>query len=79
MLLGNPVDLDENTPDVGASAFPVAFGSWRRGYRIVDRLGRLLLRDPQASKPNVLFYITKRVGGSLADSNAIKLLKVAAS
>lgn len=76
-LLGFPVALDENMPSVGANAFPVAFGNWRRGYRIVDRLGTRLLRDPYTNKPKVMFYMTKRVGGAVADSNAIKLLKVA--
>lgn len=79
MLLGYPVAIDENMSDVGANAFPIAFGNWRRGYRIVDRLGTRILRDPYTNKPNVMFYLTKRVAGSLADSRAIKLLKCAAS
>jgi HK97 family phage major capsid protein len=36
-----------------------------------------VLRDPFTSKPFVLFYCTKRVGGGVLDPNAIKLLKVA--
>ncbi|MEC9369531.1 MAG: phage major capsid protein [Pseudomonadota bacterium] len=79
MLLGYPVAIDENMPNIGAGAFPIAFGNWRRGYRIVDRLGTRVLRDPYTNKPNVMFYLTKRVHGSIADSNAIKLLKCAAS
>jgi len=76
MLLGYPVAIDENMPDIGAGAFPVAFGNWWLGYRIVDRtLGFRILRDPYTDKPNVFFYATKRVAGSVADSNAIKLLK----
>ncbi|MGH6924586.1 MAG: phage major capsid protein [Propylenella sp.] len=78
-LLGYPVVIDENMPNVGANTFPVAFGNWRRGYRIVDRLGTRVLRDPYTNKPNVLFYLTKRVAGSAADFNAIKLLKCATS
>ncbi|ODR94221.1 hypothetical protein AUC69_03475 [Methyloceanibacter superfactus] len=77
MLLGYPVAIDENMPNVGANTFPIAFGNWRRGYRIVDRLGTRVLRDPFTNKPNVMFYLTKRVGGCVADSNAIKLLKCA--
>lgn len=37
-----------------------------------------MLRDPYTAKPFVGFYMTKRVGGFLVDSNAIKLLKFSA-
>ena len=37
-----------------------------------------ILRDPYTNKPFVGFYVTKRVGGFLADSNAIKLFKFSA-
>jgi HK97 family phage major capsid protein len=56
----------------------VAFGDFRRGYLIVDRVGIRVLRDPYSSKPYVLFYTTKRVGGGVQDFDAIKLLKFAA-
>lgn len=79
MLLGYPVGIDENMPDLGAGNYPIAFGNWRLGYRIVDRLGTRVLRDPYSEKPFVQFYTTKRVGGTVADSNAIKLLKCATS
>jgi HK97 family phage major capsid protein len=46
---------------------------------VVDRTGIRLLRDPFTSKPYVLFYYTKRVGGGLLDGNAIKLLKFSAT
>lgn len=75
VLLGYPVAIDENMPDVAANSFAIAFGNWKLGYRIVDRLGVRMLRDPYSQKPFVFFYTTKRVGGCVADSNAIKLLK----
>ncbi len=74
-LLGYPVEIDEDMSDVGANAYPIAFGDFRRGYLIVDRIGMTLLRDPYTNRPYVHFYATKRVGGGLLDSNAIKLLK----
>ena len=55
----------------------MAFGDFRRGYLIVDRVGIRVLRDPYSSKPYVLFYTTKRVGGGVQDFDAIKLLKFA--
>ena len=79
LLLGYPVFTDEDMPDVAANTYPIAFGDWQRGYLITDRMGVRILRDPYTNKPFVMFYATKRVGGSIIDSNAIKLLKIAAS
>ncbi|MGM0584458.1 MAG: phage major capsid protein [Pseudomonadota bacterium] len=75
-LLGFPVALDEEMPDVGAGETPIAFGDFASGYIIVDRTGLRLLRDPFTDKPNVRFYTTKRVGGGVFNSEAIKLLRV---
>ncbi|STO65352.1 major capsid protein [Escherichia coli] len=49
------------------------------GVTIVDRIGTRILRDPYTNKPFVGFYTTKRTGGMLVDSQAIKLLKIAAA
>ncbi len=75
-LLGFPVALDEEMPDVGAGTTPIAFGDFASGYIIVDRTGLRMLRDPFTDKPNVRFYTTKRVGGAVFNSEAIKLLRV---
>lgn len=75
LLLGRPVVIEESMPAIEANAFPVAFGDFERGYLIVDRVGIRMLRDPFSSKPYVLFYTTKRVGGGVQDFKAIKLLK----
>jgi HK97 family phage major capsid protein len=45
-LLGRPVEFDENMPAIGAGNFPVAFGNWKAGYLIVDKLRIQYLRDP---------------------------------
>jgi HK97 family phage major capsid protein len=66
-------------PDIGANAFAIAFGDFRHGYLIVDRVGVRVLRDPYSAKPYVLFYTTKRVGGGVQDFDAIKLLKFGTS
>lgn len=79
MLLGYPTREAEDMPDVAADAYPAAFANWKRAYTIVDRVGIRVLRDPFTNKPYVGFYTTKRVGGFVADSEAIKLVKVAAS
>ncbi|MFM5929293.1 MAG: phage major capsid protein [Novosphingobium sp.] len=75
-LLGYPVVEAEDMPDVAANAFPVAFGNFRNGYLITERTATSILRDPYTNKPFVHFYATKRVGGQVLDSDAIKLLKI---
>lgn len=77
-ILNKPVEIDDNMPDIAANAFAVAFGNFRRGYIITDRMGIRVLRDPFTSKPYVKFYTTKRVGGGVANFEAIKLMKIAA-
>jgi len=77
-LLGYPVIEAEDMPDVAPDAFPIAFGNFRNGYLIAERSATSILRDPFTNKPFVHFYAVKRVGGQLLDSEAIKLLKIAA-
>ncbi|MBJ6986936.1 phage major capsid protein [Devosia sp. MC521] len=77
-LLGAPVTEIAAMPNAAASAIPIAYGDFRRGYLIVDRQGVRVLRDPYTNKPYVMFYTTKRVGGGVQDPQAIKALKMAA-
>ena len=78
-LMGYPVVVSEDMPDVGANTYPIAFGDFRSAYTIAERPDLRILRDPFSAKPNVLFYANKRVGGDITDYAAIKLLKVAVS
>jgi len=78
-LMGYPVLIAEDMPDIGSDAYAIAFGDFGAGYTIADRPDLRILRDPYSAKPNVLFYATKRVGGDVSDFAAIKLLKFAAS
>ncbi|MBN9017288.1 MAG: phage major capsid protein [Rhizobiales bacterium] len=78
-LLGFPVTEAEDMPDIAANALALAFGDFKRGYLVVDRLGVSVLRDPYSAKPYVLFYTVKRVGGGVQDFDAIKLLKFGTS
>ena len=77
-LLGYPVVEAEDMPDIAAGEYPIAFGNFRHGYLIAERSATQVLRDPFTNKPFVHFYATKRVGGQVLDSNAIKLLKIEA-
>jgi HK97 family phage major capsid protein len=74
-LMGFPLTEVEAMPDIGVDATAIAFGDFRRGYLVVDRVGIRVLRDPYSAKPYILFYTTKRVGGGVQDFDAIKLVK----
>ncbi len=74
-LMGFAIAESEDMPDIATDAHAIAFGDFRRGYLIVDRVGIRVLRDPYSAKPYVLFYTTKRVGGGVQDFDAIKFLK----
>ena len=78
VLLGYKYEEEESMPDIAADSIPLAFGDFKRGYTIADVRGTRVLRDPFTNKPYVQFYTTKRVGGGVMDSLAIKLLKIAA-
>lgn len=78
-LLGYPVIESEDMPDIGANALAIAFGNFHAGYLIAERTETAILRDPYSNKPFVNFYAVKRIGGCVSNSEAIKLLKFAAS
>ena len=73
-VLGYPVTELEDMPDIASGNAAIAFGDFRRGYLIADRQGARVLRDPYSSKPYVLFYTTKRVGGGIQNFDAFKVL-----
>jgi len=78
-LMGYPVLICEDMPDIAANAYAMAFGDFAAGYTIAERPDLRVLRDPFSAKPHVLFYASKRVGGDVSDYAAIKLLKIAVS
>jgi len=77
-LLGYPIVENEDVPAVAASSYSAIFGNFKRGYMIADVQATRVLRDPFTNKPFVMFYSTKRVGGGLADSNALVVHQLAA-
>lgn len=78
-LMGYPVLIAEDMPDIATGANAIAFGDFHAGYTVAERPDLRVLRDPYSAKPHVLFYATKRVGGDVSDFKAIKLLKFAVS
>jgi HK97 family phage major capsid protein len=76
-LLGKPVEIDDNMPDIAGNEYPIAFGDFKRAYLIVDHVaGVRLLRDPYTEKGFVKFYVTKRVAAGINNYLAVKFLKV---
>jgi HK97 family phage major capsid protein len=61
-----------------AAGLPIAFGNFKLGYWIVDRLAIQTLRDPytQAGNGYIRYWARKRVGGATVLPEAIKLLRV---
>ncbi|WP_417259027.1 phage major capsid protein [Celeribacter sp.] len=78
-LMGYPVLVAEDMPDIASDAAAIAFGDFNAGYTVAERPDVRILRDPFSAKPHVLFYATKRVGGDVSDFAAIKLLKFSVS
>lgn len=78
-FMGFGITEAEDMPAVGAGAFPLAFGDFKEGYLIADRVGMRITRDEITTPGFVKFYVRKRVGGKLRNTQAIKLLKIAAA
>ena len=74
-LLGRPVvEMPDLTMTGSPTGHNIAFGDWNRAYRIFDRVGLEILRDPYsaARRSIVTFHARKRVGGALVDGDAVK-------
>lgn len=80
-LLGKPVIEAAQMPNVGSNTYPIAFGDFRHGYRIFDRIPISILRDPftQATNGMVRFHGRRRVAGGVGKAEAIRKLKIATS
>ena len=74
-LLGFPVSEFADMQEIGTNSYPIAFGDFRSAYRVVDRQGVRVLRDPYTAKPYVGFYTTKRVGGDVTNFQALAFFK----
>lgn len=80
-LLGRPVIEDPTMPDAANGTFPIIYGDFNKAYRVYDRVGMSILRDPytQATKGMVRFHARRRVGGSPILTEALRKLKMATS
>lgn len=80
-IMGSEVVEAKDMPAIGAGTFPIAFGDFKKGYQIVDRISLAILRDPftQAASNCVRFHARKRLGGQITQAEAIWKLECAAS
>lgn len=78
-LFGYPVVEVDAMPDIAANSLSIGFGQFRSAYVIAERGETAVLRDPYSNKPFVHFYATRRVGGALVNSEALKLMRFSAS
>lgn len=74
-LLGFPIELDEEFPDIAANSLSIAFGDFAQAYITVDKPGIRMIRDPFTARPHVVIYAYRRVGGGLQNSEAVKFLR----
>jgi HK97 family phage major capsid protein len=78
-MLNRPVVFGNDMPAVASGSLPIAYGDFKRGYQIVDRLGMRVLRNPYIQHPLVRFQAFRRTGGVVKNFESIKLLKCSAS
>lgn len=80
-LLGRPIIEAPDMPDISGGTYPLAFGDFATAYRIYDRVGMSILRDPltQATSGLTRIHARKRVGGRLVRAEAIRKLKIGTS
>lgn len=79
-LLGRPIVLNKNMPDIAANAKPISFGDMSY-YFIKDRKSMSMKRMDElyATTGHIGFRIDKRVDGKLVLPEAVKVLKMAAA
>ncbi len=79
-FLGYPVvDGVEDLQAIGAGAVPMIFGDLKQAYRVYDLVGTSMLRDPYSYDAYIAIKTSKRFGGTVANTEALKLFKIAAS
>jgi HK97 family phage major capsid protein len=78
-LLGYSVFTTDAMPTFAADANIIAFGNWKAGYLLADRVGMRILQDPFTAIGQVSFYVRKRVGGTVLLNDSLKILRLSDS
>lgn len=74
-ILDRPYVEDDNMPVEGANNLVAVLADFKKFYKIVDKAGLAITRDPYSSKPSVEFLFRRRVGGGVEIFEAGKILK----
>ena len=78
-ILGYPYYQCADMPAVDTGTYPILFGDFKEAYTIVDKKSISILRDPYSSKPYIIIYATRRVGGKTVQPAALRKLHMATS
>lgn len=78
-FLGAVVEVDDNVANIAAGSLSLAYGNFKRGYKIVNRAGTTLIRDNITAKGTTKFNFRRRFGGGIVNFEAIKLMKFAST
>lgn len=79
-IFGYPVNYNGFMPlisDYATNPYPVIFGNFKEGYKIIISRFMLLIRDEVTSKGNVIMYKEIKKGGDVRRTEAFSLLKIA--
>ena len=80
LLLGYEVRQADHMAAIGENAFPVAFGSMFDAYEIVEGGGLRVTLDDNISTPGTTsWYIRRFISGKTVMSDALRVMKIAAS
>jgi len=72
-IFGIPVVCSSNMPVLGTNAMSIILGDFKAAYKIVDRVGVSVMRDPYTDKSFIKFYAVKRVGAAVVNPSAMKI------
>lgn len=78
-ILGRPVLEMKDMPSIAAAATPIAFGDFKRAFRIYDRVDLQVLPDLLTQRTNGMarFHARRRVGSAVVRPDAFRKLVMA--
>ncbi|MCK5017308.1 MAG: phage major capsid protein [Candidatus Peribacteraceae bacterium] len=76
VLYGKPVVFFDDMPVPATDSKSIAYGSFKDGYTVIDRIGIQIRVDDLTRIPFISYYTRKRVGGDVTNYESIKVLKL---
>lgn len=75
-ICGIPVDPSfDHMADIANDSLSIIVGNLNQAYQIVDRRGILVIRDNVTTPGKVKWYFTKRTGGDVVNSEAVRFIE----